>query len=44
MEFNDIDQVFIEPVPRNDPDVRAAVLKRYGESLEHLRKTRNADI
>ena len=43
-QFNDVDQVFIEPVPRSDPDVRAAVLERYGESLEHLRKTRNADV
>ena len=42
-KFNDLDQVFIEPVPRNDPDVRAAVLERYGDSLEHLRRTRDAN-
>jgi cation diffusion facilitator family transporter len=40
--FHDLDQVFIEPVPRNDPDVRAAVLERYGTSLEHLREGRSA--
>jgi divalent metal cation (Fe/Co/Zn/Cd) transporter len=42
-KFNDLDQVFIEPVPRSDPDVRAAVLERYGSSLEHLRAGRTAD-
>lgn len=35
--FHDLDRVFIEPVPRTDPDVRAAVLERYGGSLAHLR-------
>jgi cation diffusion facilitator family transporter len=38
--FHDIDQVFIEPVPRNDPDVRAAVFERYGGTLAHLREQR----
>jgi cation diffusion facilitator family transporter len=29
--FLDVTEVFIEPVPRNDPDLRAAVLARYGD-------------
>ncbi|WP_020669270.1 cation diffusion facilitator family transporter [Amycolatopsis nigrescens] len=29
-EFNDVTEVFIEPVPRTDPALRAAVLARYG--------------
>ncbi|WIX80887.1 cation diffusion facilitator family transporter [Amycolatopsis carbonis] len=29
--FNDITEVFIEPVPRSDPNLRAAVLARYGD-------------
>ncbi|HEY2194336.1 MAG TPA: cation diffusion facilitator family transporter [Actinomycetospora sp.] len=40
--FHDLDQVFIEPVPRTDPDVRAAVLQRYGTTLDHLRESRTA--
>ena len=31
--FTDLDQIFIEPVPRTDPDMRAAVLDRYGTLL-----------
>jgi divalent metal cation (Fe/Co/Zn/Cd) transporter len=30
---SDLDQIFIEPVPRADPDLRAAVLERYGTLL-----------
>ncbi|MCU1681700.1 MAG: cation transporter [Amycolatopsis sp.] len=30
-QFNDVTEVFIEPVPRTDPTLRAAVLARYGE-------------
>ncbi|WP_435119458.1 cation diffusion facilitator family transporter [Amycolatopsis thermoflava] len=30
-EFSDVTEVFIEPVPRNDPELRAAVLARYGD-------------
>ncbi|PPK63606.1 cation diffusion facilitator family transporter [Actinokineospora auranticolor] len=30
-KFNDVTEVFIEPVPRSDEDLRAAVLARYGE-------------
>ncbi|MCR6487086.1 cation diffusion facilitator family transporter [Amycolatopsis sp. OK19-0408] len=32
--FNDVTEVFIEPVPRTDPDLRATVLARYGEIAE----------
>jgi cation diffusion facilitator family transporter len=28
--FHDVTEVFIQPVPRNDPELRAAVLQRYG--------------
>jgi hypothetical protein len=31
--FTDLDQIFIEPVPRNDPELREAVLERYGTLL-----------
>lgn len=31
--FSDLDQIFIEPVPRTDPDMRNAVLERYGTLL-----------
>ena len=30
--FPDLDEIFLEPVPRTDPDLRARVLARYGES------------
>ncbi|MFD9894975.1 cation diffusion facilitator family transporter [Amycolatopsis sp. NPDC059027] len=30
--FNDVTEVFIEPVPRTDPELRATVLARYGET------------
>jgi divalent metal cation (Fe/Co/Zn/Cd) transporter len=29
--YSDVSEVFIEPVPRTDPDLRAAVLARYGD-------------
>ncbi len=29
-EFADLDEIFLEPVPRTDPDLRARVLARYG--------------
>ncbi|RSD19922.1 cation diffusion facilitator family transporter [Amycolatopsis eburnea] len=32
--FNDVTEVFIEPVPRTDPDLRATVLARYGDIAE----------
>ncbi|MFJ7211275.1 cation diffusion facilitator family transporter [Amycolatopsis sp. NPDC098790] len=32
--FNDVTEVFIEPVPRTDPELRATVLARYGEIAE----------
>lgn len=30
-QFHDVTEVFIEPVPRTDPELRATVLERYGE-------------
>jgi cation diffusion facilitator family transporter len=33
-EFHDVTEVFIEPVPRSDPELRAAVLARYGDIAE----------
>ena len=33
-EFNDVTEVFIEPVPRTDPELRATVLARYGDIAE----------
>ncbi|GAA2812590.1 cation diffusion facilitator family transporter [Crossiella cryophila] len=30
-EFAELDEVFLEPVPRADPELRARVLARYGE-------------
>lgn len=35
--FPDLDQVFLEPVPREDPEVRRAVLDRFGTSLAEWR-------
>jgi cation diffusion facilitator family transporter len=29
-EFPDLDEIFLEPVPRDDPELRARVLARYG--------------
>lgn len=29
-EFSDLDEIFLEPVPRNDPELRARVRARYG--------------
>lgn len=36
-EFTDLDEIFIEPVPRTDPSLRARVVNRYGAVLENLR-------
>jgi divalent metal cation (Fe/Co/Zn/Cd) transporter len=33
-EFPDLDEVFLEPVPRTDPELRARVLARYGDILD----------
>ncbi len=35
--FAEVDEVFLEPVPRSDPDLRAKVLARYGELGEGFR-------
>jgi cation diffusion facilitator family transporter len=32
-EFADLDEIFIQPVPRTDPGVRERVLRRYGRVL-----------
>ena len=32
-EFPDLREIFLEPVPRNDPELRARVLARYGTEL-----------
>jgi divalent metal cation (Fe/Co/Zn/Cd) transporter len=37
-EFSDLDEIFIEPVPRTDPRLRARVVNRYGSVLENLRQ------
>ncbi|TDV55133.1 cation diffusion facilitator family transporter [Actinophytocola oryzae] len=29
--FTDLDEIFLEPVPRTDPELRARVMARYGE-------------
>lgn len=29
--FSDLDEIFLEPVPRSDPELRARVLARYGD-------------
>jgi len=34
MLFGALDEVFLEPVPRNDADLRARVLARYGDILD----------
>ena len=36
--FTDVAEVFIEPVPRTDPDLRAAVLARYGNLANRFGK------
>jgi cation diffusion facilitator family transporter len=36
-EFTDLDEIFIEPVPRADPALRARVANRYGSVLRDLR-------
>ncbi|WP_424190204.1 cation diffusion facilitator family transporter [Actinokineospora sp. G85] len=35
--FHDVTEVFIEPVPRSDADLRATVLARYGDRAEYSR-------
>ncbi|MBP2321998.1 cation diffusion facilitator family transporter [Kibdelosporangium banguiense] len=32
-EFPELSEIFLEPVPRNDPELRAKVLARYGTEL-----------
>jgi len=33
-KFPDLDEIFLEPVPRSDPGMRARVLERYGETSD----------
>ncbi|MGB7798088.1 MAG: cation diffusion facilitator family transporter [Pseudonocardiaceae bacterium] len=37
-EFTDLDEIFLEPVPRTDPSLRARVVNRYGSALDDLRQ------
>lgn len=37
--FGDVTEVFIEPVPRSDPELRATVLQRYGKAATGLGTT-----
>jgi divalent metal cation (Fe/Co/Zn/Cd) transporter len=37
-EFTDLDEIFLEPVPRTDPSLRARVVNRYGTVLDNLRQ------
>jgi cation diffusion facilitator family transporter len=37
--LHDVTEVFIEPVPRSDPDLRATVLARYGDIAERWSKS-----
>jgi cation diffusion facilitator family transporter len=32
-EYGDLDEVFLQPVPRNDPELRQRVMSRYGRLL-----------
>jgi divalent metal cation (Fe/Co/Zn/Cd) transporter len=35
VRFEALDEVFLEPVPRTDPELRARVRARYGDILDH---------
>jgi cation diffusion facilitator family transporter len=37
-EFTDLDEIFLEPVPRTDSSLRARVVSRYGAVLDNLRQ------
>jgi divalent metal cation (Fe/Co/Zn/Cd) transporter len=36
--FSDVEEVFVEPVPRGDPELRRAVLERYGDLLSEWQR------
>lgn len=38
VEFTDLDEIFIEPVPRGDPALHERVTNRYGSALENPRE------
>ena len=42
--FDDLDEIFIEPVPRNDPQVRATVGARYGDVVASWRAEHDAQV
>ncbi|MBV9921829.1 MAG: cation diffusion facilitator family transporter [Pseudonocardia sp.] len=42
-EFSDVDEVFLEPVPRGDQDLRARVRARYGADLRELAPAGSAE-
>jgi cation diffusion facilitator family transporter len=37
-EFTDLDEIFLEPVPRTDSALRARVVSRYGAALDDIRQ------
>jgi cation diffusion facilitator family transporter len=37
-EHTELDEIFLEPVPRSDPSLRARVVDRYGSVLDNLRQ------
>jgi cation diffusion facilitator family transporter len=37
-EYIELDEIFLEPVPRSDPSLRARVVNRYGSVLDNLRQ------
>ncbi len=37
-EYTDLDEIFLQPVPRTDPSLRARVVNRYGSVLDELRQ------
>lgn len=41
-EFPDLDEIFLEPVSRSDPSLRARVVSRYGATLEDIRQDPDA--
>ena len=43
-QFSDLDQVFLEPVPREDAGVRQAVLDRFGTTLAEWRAEQDRPV
>jgi translation initiation factor 2 alpha subunit (eIF-2alpha) len=38
-EFEDLYEVFLEPVPRTDPELRERVVERYGNLLDRRNRS-----